>query len=140
MNKISELVTSEQIIAWLLIALLVVYFTYKEWPEVKKRLSKTVKHEQTEASMETRLSKIEENITSINDKLNRDFDNLKETKDEIERQKHRLEESLEEREILMRSMLGVLRGMQELGANGPTKEAQREIEIWLSRQAHQFEE
>lgn len=36
-NKIMELVTGDQVAAWLLIAFLVGYFIYKEWPEFKRR-------------------------------------------------------------------------------------------------------
>ena len=33
MTKLAELVEGESLVAWLLIAILVVYFVYKEWPE-----------------------------------------------------------------------------------------------------------
>lgn len=48
-------------------------------------------------------------------------------------------ESLEEREILMQAMLGVLGGLQELGANGPTKEAKATIQEYINKQAHKRE-
>ena len=48
-------------------------------------------------------------------------------------------ESLEEREILMQAMLGVLGGLQELGANGPTEEAKETIQTYINKQAHKRE-
>ena len=48
-------------------------------------------------------------------------------------------ESLEEREILMQAMLGVLGGLQELGANGPTKAAKATIQDYINKQAHKRE-
>jgi hypothetical protein len=48
-------------------------------------------------------------------------------------------ESLEEREILMQAMIGVLGGLQELGANGPTKTAKATIQDYINRQAHKME-
>ena len=45
-------------------------------------------------------------------------------------------DSLEEREILMQAMLGVLGGLQEIGANGPTKKAEEQIRNYLNRKAH----
>ena len=46
---------------------------------------------------------------------------------------------LEEREILMQAMLGVLGGLQELGANGPTQEATDAIHKYINKQAHRRE-
>ena len=37
---------------------------------------------------------------------------------------------------MMRAMLSVLKGLQELGTNGPTKESQKELEDWLNKKAH----
>ena len=34
-----ELVTGDQVAAWILIAFLVGYFIYKEWPEFSRRVS-----------------------------------------------------------------------------------------------------
>jgi hypothetical protein len=48
-------------------------------------------------------------------------------------------ESLEEREILMQAMIGVLGGLQELGANGPTKSAKATIQDYINKQAHKRE-
>jgi hypothetical protein len=39
----------------------------------------------------------------------------------------------------MQAMLGVLGGLQELGANGPTQEATDAIHKYINKQAHRRE-
>ena len=51
-----------------------------------------------------------------------------------------VEDSLEDRQIIMEALLGALGGLQELGANGPTKEAENKIRTYLNKQAHRNEE
>ena len=43
---------------------------------------------------------------------------------------------MEERELIIRSLLGVVQGLQEVGANGPTKKTEKEIQDYLVRKAH----
>ena len=50
------------------------------------------------------------------------------------------EDSLEERQILMQALLGVLGGLQEIGADGPTKKAEETIRSYLNRKAHMTED
>ena len=45
-------------------------------------------------------------------------------------------DSLEERSIIMQALLGVLGGLQEIGANGHTKEAEKTIRNYLNKKAH----
>ena len=143
-NKIMELVTGDQVSTWILIAFLVGYFIYKEWPEFQRRVSgKAVKEEKDAAediSVSKRLTAIEEDVKQIKAKLDRDYDRL----NVIERWKRTMqsiaEDSLEERKILMEALLGVLGGLQEIGANGPTKEAERTIRRYLNSKAHTPEE
>ena len=42
----------------------------------------------------------------------------------------------EELKIIMEALLGALGGLQELGANGPTKEAKAKIQNYLNSKAH----
>ena len=142
-KALESLVTPEQVLTWLLIAFLVVYFLYKEWPELKKRITGKVleKHtaQETDKTLTERLAAIEEDVRKINEKLDRDYGRI----NEIERWKRSIDqmvaESLEEREILMQAMLGVLGGLQELGANGPTQEATDTIHRYINKQAHRRE-
>ena len=142
-KKLAELVTGDQVLTWLLIAFLVGYFLYKEWPELKRRVTGKVMEKvtatETDKTLSDRLSVIEEDVRQIKEKLDRDYGRL----NDMERWRKSMEqiaaESLEEREILMQAMLGVLGGLQELGANGPTQEAKDTIQRYINKQAHRRE-
>lgn len=140
LNKLAEMVTGEQVAIWLLIGLFVAYFIYKEWPEFKDRVSAEAKKEQAQAasgkSVADRLSHVEGRIVDIDDKLARDYTRLNALEKEYAYSRRLLDESLEEREIIMRALLGALGGLQELGANGPTKKAVAEINHYLNKKAH----
>jgi len=145
MDKVlQQAVTPGELGEWLLLAFLVVFFIYKEWPDFKKRVSGSAVKEATEKSekeatdksVNERLTAIEETVRQIEEKLDRDYGRI----NEMERWKKSIEqiaaESLEEREILMQAMLGVLGGLQQLGANGPTEEATDTIHRYINKQAH----
>ena len=87
-------------------------------------------------TVNARLSAIEDDVRQIKEKLERDFTRL----NTMERWKRTItgiaEDSLEERQILMEAMLGVLGGLQEIGANGCTKSAETAIRNYLNRKAH----
>lgn len=147
MDKVADLVTGEQILTWLIIAALFLYFVYKEWPEFKRRISKKAVKDTTEAlndrtvlerldSIEADQKAIKEDIKEINAKLMKDYERINRMDTQQKQYEKLLEESLEERSILMGAMLGVLGGLQELGANGPTQEAEKEIRDYLNKQAH----
>jgi hypothetical protein len=143
LDILKKLVSPDQVIVWLVIAFLVLYFVYKEWPEFKRRISGGAVAAEKEAaedkSVSDRLSAIETDIKQIKENLDRDYHRL----NEMERWRGGIqkmgEESLEEREILMQAMIGVLGGLQELGANGPTKSAKAGIQDYINRQAHKRE-
>lgn len=142
-SKISDAVTGDQLTSWLIIALIVGFFIYKEWPEFKRRMSAGAKKEQMEAltdeSIRKELNNINKRLDAIDVKLTRDYDRINEVEKETNRNREMLEQSLEEREILMKSMLAALEGLQELGANGPTKAASKELQEYLNLQAHKVE-
>ena len=143
-SKIGEMVSGDSLVAWLLIAVIVAYFLYKEWPEFRKRVSaKAVQDPKEEASdktVEERLERIEADVNEIKLKLNRDYDRINDLVIKQKRYQKMVEDSLEEREIIMEALLGALGGLQELGANGPTKEAENKIRTYLNKQAHRNEE
>ena len=139
-HKLVEMVTADQVMTWIVIAFVVGYFIYKEWPEIKRRISGGAVAAEKEAAEDRsvceRLTAIDVDIREIKEKLNRDFTRLNDT-DRWKESVHLLAvDSLEEREILMQALLGVLGGLQEIGANGTTQEAEREIREYLNRKAH----
>lgn len=132
-KELLGIVTADQIIAWIIIAFFVVYFIYKELPAFKKRI---IDPEMSSKSVNDRLTAIEGDVKQIKEKLDRDYGRL----NDMERWKKTIEQvaadSLEEREILMQAMLGVLGGLQELGANGRTAQASEQIQEYINKQAH----
>ena len=90
--------------------------------------------------LENMVTQIEANakaIKMLESRLNKQGDNLSVITSVINRQQHIIDASLEERGIMMRSLLGVVKGLQELGANGPTKKVEHELQDYLVRQSHQ---
>ena len=137
MDKVlQQAATPGALAQWLLFAFLVGFFLYKEWPGFKKTVSDPVVKDKT---LEDRLASIEADVAQIKDKLARDYGRL----NDMEKWKRSMEqivtESLEEREILMQAMLGVLGGLRQLGANGPTEEATDTINRYINKQAHKRE-
>lgn len=134
-----QFISSGQALAWLAMAFLFGFFIYKEWPEFKRRVSGAAVKEVNDKTVSERLTVIEKDISEIKAKLDIDYTRL----NDMDRWKKGMEqivtESLEEREILMQAMLGVLGGLQELGANGPTKAAKATIQDYINKQAHKRE-
>lgn len=143
MSALGDAIPTDQFALVFICVLLIAYFCYKEWPEFKKRMSKSSvdeqKNESDEQKILTRLSAIEDDVRDIKERLSRDYKRLNDVEAETRRQQQRIEESLEERRILMQGLLGALGGLQELGANGPTKQAEKEIRDYLNKQAHKSE-
>lgn len=142
-NKFAETVTGEQVLSWIVVALLVGYFIYKEWPEFKKRMNAGAKKEQMEIYADESIKKELENINKrldvIDLKLTRDYNRINTVEEKTKENRRMMEQSLEEREMLMKAMLAALEGLQELGANGPTKAATKELQEYLNLQAHKIE-
>lgn len=139
-SSLSELVTAGQVGSWLVIALLFFYFVYKEYPEFKARITsgalKEQKEEQEDKTVSQRLDSVEDSLKDIKAKLDNDYARINEIERTQKRHRKILDESLEEREIIMRGLLGALGGLQQLGANGDTNKAASEINDYLNRKAH----
>lgn len=139
-NELSELVTSQQVGTWLVIALLVLYFVYKEWPDFRNRVSSGALKEQKEAeedrTVEQRLESIEKDVKEINGKLDRDYCRINELENKLRKTRGTQGDINQELELIMRALIAVLKGMQEQGANGPTRLAEQEIQSYLTKKAH----
>ena len=139
-DQLAKTVTGAQIVNWCVITFLIAYFVYKEWPEFKKRISsravKDSKDEEQDKTVEARLGSVEEEIRSVNEKLGRDYDRLNRLEVQIEKTRTVQISMSEELEIIMEALLGALGGLQELGANGPTREAKDRIQNYLNSKAH----
>lgn len=140
-SKLSELVTGEQVIIWLIIAFLVAYFIYKEWPEFHKRITKSALKEQTEEQEEKtvlqRLDAIEKKLEEMNDKLTRDYDRINVMEKEQKALRKMQRNSLKERGIIMRALLALMEGAED---NDLIASSEKEINEYLIEQSHQDQE
>lgn len=75
-------------------------------------------------------------IELINQKIGRDYARINHIMQIVEKQQRHIEGSLEERELILRSLLGLAQGLQEIGANGPTKSVESEIQSYLLKKSH----
>ncbi len=117
----------------ILIALFITgYFIYKEWPDFKKRMSE----KRSEALLDSRVTLVEKRLDEHQEMLQRDYKKLNALEDSVELNRQISTQTLEEMEILMRAMLGVLTSLEEMGADGQTKESQAEINDYLTKIAH----
>lgn len=76
-------------------------------------------------------------IEMLSQKVDSDFVQITQVIKINSTQQKFIEESLEERELILRSLLGVIKGLQEIGANGPTKVAEAEIQAYLLKKLHE---
>lgn len=141
MDKLTDLITADYAVLWIVMLLLVLAAVYKWVPpiyyNVKGAGKKEAEAESAHKSLDQRVEALETQVEDINQKLDRDFSRLNEIADSLRQQQKVSVESLEERELIIKSLLAMLKGLQEIGANGPTKVAQAEIETYLNKQAHE---
>lgn len=140
LGKLSELVTPSEFLVVLLAIILIGYFIYKEWPEFKKRVSRRsiqeMKQETTDLSIEQRLAALEEKQKEDEEKLARDYARLNQLEKQHDHFRKQQKELMEEMELIMRALLGILQGLQEQGINGPTAKASKDILDYLNKKAH----
>lgn len=150
-GKLSELITGEQVAVWLIIAFLVAYFIYKEFPEFKKRISKGAVKEKTDEiadktvsdrldSIEQKLAELDEKTDrrfgELNDKLARDYDRINVMEKEQKEIKKMHRSSLEERGLIMRALLALMEGAPD---NEAIQKSEKEIREYLIQQAHSMD-
>lgn len=131
-----EGVTDTFAVQWLIVAAAVCLFVYKTYPQVKKKFEEWRAKVNKEEHAETAIQACQNSIDEINEKLGHDYARLSKIDEAMKQQAKNDADSLEERELIISSLLGIVKGLQELGANGPTKEVQHNIEDYLVRRAH----
>ena len=125
-------ITPEDVVTWLVLMFLFMLACGKIWPAIRGKVMKDVEAE----SVPAQIKKVNARVDKVEEKLDRDYESINEIKKELRRQGKENEDSLEERQLLMSSMLAVLDGLQQLGTNGKTKEAQDDLQDYINRKAH----
>ena len=101
-----------------------------------KKVMDTFDLEKKKAEIRSEIGHNSRDLSKAYEKLGRDYDRLNRLELQIEKTRTVQISMSEELEIIMEALLGALGGLQELGANGPTKEAKAKIQDYLNRKAH----
>lgn len=136
MDQIIESVTGKDIIIWIICAYIVIQAVYKMYPEVNKWFKSKFTREATDQSQNDRLTGIESELKEVKARQSRDYLRMNNLTEQLNSSAKDIEESKAERQLMLSGLLAALKGLQELGTNGPTKQAQSEIEQYLNKQAH----
>lgn len=133
-----------EIVFWTIIVIISLFLlaikvfpTIRDWFEVFRcRLNKQEEIMNALNQHKEDISTIREELSKVNSKIDTDYIRINELQEMIKKQQSNIEDSLEERELIVRSLLGVVQGLQELGANGPTKKTEEDIRDYLVRKSH----
>lgn len=164
---IMKLTSPEAIVYVTPVVLLILYILYKDWPELKQRISagplKEKQMQDTDESLAGEIrkmcSELQEFKESVNgeireiradmlgmkDKLANDYSRINLLEWNADHMRKLAESSMEERQILMECSLAMLKGIRELGAkewgnDGPPsiKKAEDDLQDYLTGRAHRI--
>ena len=133
---LKEQIGDNPVLVTLLILALFVYFCYREYPELMRRIKGRARSEMNENAIVERLAAIEQKVDDLTERTARDYYRLNSIEERLRKQETGLTESLQERQLLMTGMLACLKGLQEQGVDGPVTEAITSIEKYLVEQSH----
>lgn len=143
LEKLSGYVPVQYIVWTVLVLLAVIVIIYKCYPKIKSWFETARKAENKREDIDELLEKhnkeleeLKQEIQKINKKLSNNQSEISKIEEITMKQQQYIEDSMEERELIIRSLLGVVQGLQEVGANGPTKKAEKEIQDYLVKKAH----
>ena len=88
-------------------------------------------------NLSNQIEKNTRDIDALNKKITSHYDRVNVIDESIQKQQEYIKDSLEEREIILKSLLCIIQGLQELGTNGLTKAAESEIQSYLLRKSHE---
>lgn len=135
--KVGDIVTADAIMQWIIIAVFAAIFLYKELPGFINWIKHAGKVDGD--SLSDRIDSVEKHQGDMDQKLDRDYVRINRIEEDMQLQKKETMDSKKERQLLMNSILAMLKALQELGADGETGIAkqQEELESFLSGKAHE---
>lgn len=137
LEKASEIVSTEFVLAVIIVIIALVVVLSKVVPVVVGWFNTIRKAVNQYEELMTSVKQNTSDIKLINDKMGRDYARLNQLQQLTIKQQSYIDDSIEERELILRSLLGVVQGLQEVGANGPTKRAEKEIQDYLLKKSHE---
>lgn len=139
-EEIMKHVPKDYAVLWLIMALAVVVGLVIFIPKIWRGFNKMRGYvNDLEAILES-AKKNSKDIDNLSRKIEQDYKRLNYLEEATRDQQDYIDDSLHERELILKSLLGVIRGLQEIGANGPTKKAEQEIEEYLIEKAHKVKD
>lgn len=136
MNQILDVASPKDLLVWVVCAVLILQVIIKYYPVLKGWFKKDIMQETAAQTVDQRLEALEQDMKEVKAKQNRDYSRMNEMAERLEESAQDIKDSKEERQLMLSGLLAALKGLQELGTNGPTKSAQSDIEQYLNRQAH----
>lgn len=122
----------------LVIACIKFFPILKSWFEAARTKVNTYEELQKMINNHTeQINGLKDSINDINDKMGNDYRQIKQIREMTVKQQKYIDDSMEERELIVRSLLGIIQGLQELGANGPTKAAESDIKEYMVKKSHE---
>lgn len=128
-------------IALVLIAF--IWIGFKVYPDIKKTLDAIHIRRENEEQMHKSVEKLVVAVENIAAAQQEAFAEQQELRGEVNKiykitkqQQEYIDESLEERAILMNSTKRLAQGMQELGANGVTRQTIADIDGYMAKKSH----
>ena len=136
MDQILDMASPKDLLVWIVCAVLILQFILKYYPYVKGWFKKDIMQEAAAQTADQRLDALEQDVKEIKARQARDYSRMNDMTERLEESAQDIKDSKEERQLMLSGILAALKGLQELGTNGPTKSAQSDIEQYLNRQAH----
>lgn len=135
-RNITEMVSVEYLISTVIVLVALGVFLTKIAPVLKDILDFYRKFVNKYEGLQDQINKNTEDIVMIKEKVSNESMRVNQLQAYTAKQQKYISESLEEREIMLRSLLGIIRGLQEVGANGSTKGVEEELQDYLVKKSH----
>lgn len=129
---IAEYMSNPTFRDWVLCFVIFVLIIWKIWPELSSRLKKTFDTARYGADLVDMVQDHQLQIYGeggINNKLQRDFE-------KINRLEHKAKINTKENELIMKSMLAMLKAINKIEPSEDTAQIQDEIVDFMNRQSH----
>lgn len=135
-RNITEMVSVEYLISAVIVLVALGVFLTKIAPVLKDILDFYRKFVNKYEGLQDQINKNTEDIVMIKEKVSNESTRVNQLQAYTAKQQKYIQESLEEREIMLRSLLGIIKGLQEVGANGSTKGVEEELQSYLVKKSH----
>ena len=140
LEELSKYVPLQYIVWTIIVLVALIVLGTKIYPTLSKWFNALKKETDKYEDLLENVKKTNEAIDLINQKIGRDYARINQLQQITMKQQKYIEDSLEERELILKSLLGVVQGLQEIGANGPTKKAESDIQDFLLKKSHKVSE